>query len=73
MCIAKALFLQEEDRATLVTCFQGKALTKLLSEKFWRVNGKQGIPNPSEGGQYTLAELSTLTLNWDQALYLAKD
>ena len=50
MCIAKALFLQEEDRAKLVICFQEKLLTKLLSDRLWRVNGKEGIPNPPEGG-----------------------
>ena len=50
MCIAKALFLREEDRATLVMCFQEKALTKLFSDRLWRVNGKEGIPNPPEGG-----------------------
>lgn len=73
MCIAKALFLQE-DRAKLVTCFQEKLLTKLLSDRLWSwVNGKEGIPNPPEGGYCSWAELSTLTLNQDQALYLAKD
>ena len=50
MCIAKAWFLQEEDTAKLVTCFQEKLLIKLLSDRLWRVNGKEGIPNLPEGG-----------------------
>ena len=65
--------MQEEDRAKLVTCFQEKLMTKLLSDRLWRVNGKEGIPNPPKGGYCSWGELSTLTLNWDQALHLAKD